>query len=269
MRRINELEPHPSLVTHDLLPKTEHLVEAQKKISLLSSDPLMVTRDGLIIDGHARWLNARHSNVDELPCIVCDLSPEEALEKILQIHDRKPWLNDFNRVRIALDLEPWFRKQARANQSNGGKGKASSKLTEDKRLDVRRQVAAAAGVCVGNVTKVKQIYSRTPSRELVQSLANGEIRIDPAWKMSTLSISEQKYALRNHVHKARPKRRGRRALATLPPRPDPPTVAILKGLKFLEWLLEQPEMSDQVAYLRALITKVRSTLLNRSSESNA
>jgi hypothetical protein len=76
--------------------------------------------------------------------------------------------NAFCRIFLALDLEPWLREKARLNQSAGGQNKGSSKLTEAQRVDVRSQIAAAAGVSVGNVTKVQQLITTAglqPSRK--------------------------------------------------------------------------------------------------------
>jgi hypothetical protein len=52
----------------------------------------------------------------------------------------------------------------------GGQNKGSSKLTEAERLDVRREIAAAAGVSVGNVSKVKRLKV-TAHPELLQDHA--------------------------------------------------------------------------------------------------
>jgi hypothetical protein len=57
-------------------------------------------------------------------------------------------------------------------------------LTEAERVDVRSEVAAAAGVSVGNVSKVKQLMIAPP--EIMQALLSGEISIHRAW----LSIEE-------------------------------------------------------------------------------
>jgi hypothetical protein len=89
-------------------------------------------------------------------------------------------MNDFVRILLALDLEPWFKEKARSNQQAGGRSKGSSKLTEAERLDVRSEIAAAAGVSVGNVSKVKQLIM-TAQPELVQALRSREVSIRRAW----------------------------------------------------------------------------------------
>jgi hypothetical protein len=96
---------------------------------------------------------------------------------------------------LALELEPGFKEKARANQRVGGQNKGSSNLTEAETLDVRRKIAAAAGVSVGNVTKVKQL-TITAHSEIVQALRTGEIRIHRAWQWSKLAAEKQREELR-------------------------------------------------------------------------
>src|ERR1019366_10568679 len=151
------LNPHPSLLKHDLMPTNERLLALEKLGEALFEQPLLITKQNLIVDGYARWLIARRQQRAMLLCFECQLTEQEALQRILQTHRRPEWLNAFSRVQLALDLEPWFRARALANQSAGGKGKGSSKLTEDRRLDCRKQIATITGVSTGNVTKVKQI----------------------------------------------------------------------------------------------------------------
>jgi hypothetical protein len=169
--------------------------------------PLLITRDNLIVDGYARWLIARRRQRATLLCIKCQLIEQEALQRILQTHGRQEWLNAFCRVQLALELEPWFRAQAQANQSAGGKQKGSSTLTEDRRVDCRKKIAADAGVSTGNVTKVKQILGSERAPQLIEVLRSGEIRIHRAWKLSKLPIAEQEAALGYQRFK---KRRGER-----------------------------------------------------------
>ena len=68
-------------------------------------------------------------------------------------------------------------------------------MTEAERLDVRSEIAAAAGVSVGNVSKVKQL-TVTAHSELLQALRRGEIRIHRAWRWSKASPEKQREALR-------------------------------------------------------------------------
>jgi hypothetical protein len=91
MRRTDSLNPHPSLADRGLLPSIERLQQLEKHPHALFKDPLLITKGSIIVDGHARWLSARHLQVMTLPCIECDLSEQEALERILQTQRHTQW----------------------------------------------------------------------------------------------------------------------------------------------------------------------------------
>lgn len=158
-------------------------------------EPLVITRDGTILDGYARWQLAELQGRSTLPCIEYKLTEAEALHWILQSHRRSNGLNDFIRILLALELEPGFKEKARANQRVGGQNKGSSNLTEAETLDVRYEIAAVAGVCTGNVSKVKQLMAAAHP-EIVQVLRRGEMSIDQAWRLSKESRDDQLKELR-------------------------------------------------------------------------
>jgi hypothetical protein len=80
---------------------------------------------------------------------------------------------------LALELEPRFKDRALSNQQLGGQIKGSSILTKADRIDVRAQIATAAGVSVGNVSKVKSVITAALP-EILEALRNGEITIHRA-----------------------------------------------------------------------------------------
>jgi len=125
------------------------------------------------------------------------VSEAEALQWLLRAHQRSSGLNAFNRILLALDLESTFQEKARSNQQAGGRFKGSSNLTEADKLDVRSEIAAAAGASVGNVSKVKHLLVAAHS-ELLEALRNGEISIHSAWLWSHATPEEQKEALWRH-----------------------------------------------------------------------
>ena len=192
--RLGELHPHPSSVRHHLAVPACKLSALAERADLAFQEPLVITQDGTIIDGHARWELARLQGRQTLRCIEYELTEAEALHWLLQRHRRSNGLNDFSRVLLALELEPWFKEKARANQRVGGEKKGSSKLTEAERLDVRSEIAGAAGVSAGNVSKVRQMTT-TAHAEVLQALRSGEIRIHRAWRWSKESPEEQREEL--------------------------------------------------------------------------
>jgi hypothetical protein len=111
------------------------------------------------------------------------------------------------------------------NQSAGGQHKASSNLTEAERVDVRSEVAAAAGVSLGNVTKVKQVLA-SACTELQDALRNGEISIHRAWLWREMSRENQRRALMQY----RGDKGVRKAVRTLISKHRPKTRASAENL---------------------------------------
>jgi hypothetical protein len=69
-------------------------------------------------------------------------------------------------------------------------------LTEAEKLDVRTEIAAAAGVSVGNVSKVKQLVTAA-GPELLKALRSSEISIHRAWNWSKSPLAKQEAGLRH------------------------------------------------------------------------
>ncbi|MBZ5534205.1 MAG: hypothetical protein LAO20_22495 [Acidobacteriia bacterium] len=192
--RPNELRPHPAYVRHHLSVSATKLSKVAEQGERALREPLFITQDHLILDGYARWELARQQGDGALPCVQFELSEAEALLWLLHKHRRADGLNAFSRILLALDLEPWLKEKARSNQQAGGQNKGSSKLTEAERLDVRSEIALAAGVSVGNLSKAKRLRSSAIS-ELLDALRSGEISIHRAWTWSQAAPADQREAL--------------------------------------------------------------------------
>ena len=192
---LDEIHPHPSYARHQLRVPACKLSALAERGDLAFQEPLVITQDGTIIDGHARWELARLQGRQTLRCIEYELSGAEALHWLLQRHRRSNGLNAFVRILLALELEPWFKEKARSNLRAGGQNQGLSKLAEAERLNVRSEVAAAAGARLTNVGKVKKLIM-TAAPEILQALLSGEISIHRAWLWSKASREEQREALR-------------------------------------------------------------------------
>jgi len=72
---MDELRPHPSYFRHGIAPasRLSSLAEAG---DVAFREPLLVTRDRMMLDGYARWDLARRRGVLALPCIEYDLSED-------------------------------------------------------------------------------------------------------------------------------------------------------------------------------------------------
>ncbi len=158
-RRVDELRPHSGFIRHKLAASIDKLSALATRGETAFQEPLLITQNGTILDGHARWELARRQGRHTLDCLEREMTEEDALLHLLQNHRGSAGLNHFTRILLALDLEPWFKMQARSNQQRGGLMKGSSNSTQAERLDVRAKIASAAGVSLGNVTKVSSSSS--------------------------------------------------------------------------------------------------------------
>jgi hypothetical protein len=192
--RVEELRLHPSYERQGLAVSPSRLSALAESGDFALHEPLMITRNRTIIDGYCRWELARRQGRTTVTCIEYDLTDEEALHWLLYRHRRVEGLNAFCRILLALDLEPWLREKAQSHQQLGGRRKGSSNLTEAERVDVRSEIAAAAGVSLGNVTKVKQVMTAACT-ELQDALRNGEVSIHRAWLWREMSSENQRRAL--------------------------------------------------------------------------
>ena len=190
-RAPEELHPHPVYL------KVRGPIRGSKgrqppSYSATLAEPVAITRAGLILDGYTRWQLAAREGRPSVACIEYELSDEQALTFMLEKHRRSDWLNDFCRILLALQLEPHWR--ARARQHQAGAGKLSSQLTKAGPIDVRAEIARAAGVGAGNVTKVKQLLE-TATPAVREALRRGEIRIHRAWQWRQLGADQQNQQL--------------------------------------------------------------------------
>lgn len=191
---VSELRPHASYVRWELSVPAFKLSALSELGDLAFYEPLVIASDRTILDGYARWQLALLQGRPTVTCIEYEVGEAEALHWLLQKHRRSSGLNDFSRILLALDLEPWFKEKARSNQQAGGQAKGSSNLTEAEKVDVRREIAAAACVSVGNVSKVKQLFA-TAHLDVLQALRCGDVRIHRAWLWSKLSRDRQREKL--------------------------------------------------------------------------
>jgi len=194
-RLVRELRPHQSYAKLLGLPSLQRLFELERLGEEAYAEPLLVTCDGIVLDGHVRLSLARKQGRTHLLCLEYALAGDaEVLPTIIAHHRGKAsTLNPFCRIVLALELEPTLRERARANQRLAGR-KLLSNLTKDERQHVRREVARVAGVSSGNVAKVKQILQGCVP-EVIRALKAGEISIHRAHGWRSLSPAEQKRAL--------------------------------------------------------------------------
>jgi len=98
--------------------------------------------------------------------------------------------NAFIRIRLALTLEPSLQQKALDNMRAGGKYKGSANLPEAQHIDVRQEIARAAGVGARNVSNVRTIL-QTAHPRLIEALRNSTLTINRAIQFCKLPRAEQ------------------------------------------------------------------------------
>jgi hypothetical protein len=193
MRSTSALREHPAYAELQLPVSPAQLAAIKQLGDLALQDPLLITREGVIIDGYARKAYADSKSVLTLPCVVFDIGEAEALRMMLSKHRRSAGWNDYNRIRLASRLKAGVRERARANQQAGGRFKGSANLTE---ANVRKEISDDAGVSQAQVAKFNQLHNSDP--EVLNALATGEIRIHRAWQWRELTPEQQREELRQY-----------------------------------------------------------------------
>jgi hypothetical protein len=176
---VEDLKPHPTYERNQINVPASQLSALIDLGDSAFLEPLLITREKIILDGYARWKLARRQSRSTLQCIEYDLNEEEALLWLLKRHRRSNGLSAYARVIIALELEPWLQNKAKKNQRLGGHAGGLSKLTEGQKVDVRSEIATVAGVSTGNVFKVKQLV-RLAHPEIRRALLARELSIHRA-----------------------------------------------------------------------------------------
>ena len=192
-RKVCDLRPWPGFeqARRSLAPqKLYAMAEAGEAVF---REPILVTHDGIILDGHARWIIARQQGRETLECFEHIFPTEEkALRFFLQRHTvHSDSLTPFSRVVLALELKPVLRERARGNQQTRSGGQLLSTLTEGRGIEVRQEIASLAQVSTGNVTKVAQTLS-SACPELLAALHQGEVSIHRAHQWSKLTPRKQR-----------------------------------------------------------------------------
>jgi len=181
--RVGDLRPHPSYARLGIkvpASRLNALLEMGEDAFLF---PLIVTSKGIVIDGYARLEVARLRGRATVECIEYDISEEEALRRLLLCHRPSPGLPPFSRIAMARGLAKSFKEKALHHQQAGGKSKGSSKLPQTEKVDVRKEIAAAAGVSGGTLSHALEVL-KNGDPEIVRALCDGEIKIDRAWRWS-------------------------------------------------------------------------------------
>jgi hypothetical protein len=179
VRSPEQLRMHRALEDLDCTGVIEEFSEAARLKEQSVPELILITTNGTILAGFGRWRLAVFEGRHEIHCFEYPLSEDESLQFILTCHQPRRGWNAFIRIRLALKLELYLQQRALDNMRAGGKYKGSANLPEAQHIDVRQEIARAAGVGARNVSNVRTILQTVHPR-LIEALQDGTLTINRA-----------------------------------------------------------------------------------------
>jgi len=152
VRSLEQLRLHRALEELGWIGLIDEFNDAARLTNPSVTEPILITTNGTILAGFGRWRAAVFNGRHEINCIEYPLTEDEALQFIIRHHQSERGWNAFVRIRLALTQEPYFQQRALDNMRAGGKYKGSANLPEAQHIDVRQEIASAAGVGARNVS---------------------------------------------------------------------------------------------------------------------
>ena len=154
-------------------------------------DALVVWK-GILVDGHNRYeiCNRTDKGFRTVPLERID-SRDGVMAWMLDNQLARRNFNDYQRGVLALKKEALLAVAAEKQKKGVSQNEdLSTNLSKGSAMDTRRDLAKAAGVSEGTLAKVKKI-EKSGVPELVEKALAGEVKIDVAAQIASLSNEEQ------------------------------------------------------------------------------
>lgn len=179
----------------DLVPSQSEQEYQSLKASIKAngfwtSNPIVVNKEGIILDGHHRYRACKELQVE--PITTAELFDDRLEEKLYIINNNltRRQLNSFQRIELALKSKPILEEIAKRNskanlkQNNNNNNNHHSHLPSVRIQTVGRvdqEIGKLAGVGKDTVRKVETILQKTPD-ELLDSARKGQWTIHRLYK---------------------------------------------------------------------------------------
>lgn len=147
------------------------------------SDPIVLTRDGLLLDGRNRLLACALGRVEPR---FTTYNGNDPTQYVLQHNLHRRDLNVGQRAMIALAAEALFAEEAKERQRVHGwtaPGRVSTLVAELPPLKSREQAAKSVGVSARAVQQAKAVKRDAP--DLAEQVQAGDMALDAAAKIAT------------------------------------------------------------------------------------
>lgn len=141
-------------------------------------NPIIVTNDNTIIDGHHRHRIALKYNLP-IPIKVMNFNNRSDTELwIIKNQFSRRNLSKYERGLLALKLKPIIAASAKENQGKRTDLTSVQNLTN---VDTKKEIAKIAEISHGTLAKIEKIDNEATD-EMKQSILNGKLSIDKAYK---------------------------------------------------------------------------------------
>lgn len=223
-------------------------------------DPVVVwLGHQILVDGHNRidiWKTAYNSDHDRAPDIVEKTfkDRDDARGWIIRNQLGRRNLTDAQRVQLALMLKPELEAKAKANQqARKGNQRGTSCQNSDnlknehgmlvETIDVKREIAKAAGVSHDTVAKVSKVLD-TGTPELQGAMLAGSVSVNTAAKAAALPTAKQSEVVKAAAESASPKKAAAKAVKQV-------ATVTTESVDSRSW-----HVSDDVSKIRNLFMKL-------------
>ena len=99
---VDQLRPHPAYASLGIAIAAPELSALIERGDTAFQEPLLITRECIVVDGYDRWELAKRQGRPTLPCFEYDLSEQEALVWLLQKLRPSRGVNNFCRILLEI-----------------------------------------------------------------------------------------------------------------------------------------------------------------------
>ncbi len=190
--RMEDLKPHPeNAVIYGQDQFDIKMMESIRKHGI--KEPLVVTKDRVIISGHRRWCAALKllPEGSELPCRIVEFADELEEREALIVHNQHREKTLSQRMKEASELDRI--EGERAKRRRGARTDIPAILPEGSKAEfgeTREKVAEKIGMKPRTYGKAKKVFEAAEAgdakaQEMVKKLDDGEVSIDKAHREVT------------------------------------------------------------------------------------
>jgi len=185
-----KLIPHPKneeIYEHPTGESWASFLESVRVSGIL--EPIVVTRDWIIVSGHRRWLAAKELGLSTVPCSVRHYASEDDILHALVEYNRHRVKTIREIMKEATLIQEVEERAAKVRQVSASWGTVKENLPEQDATakgQTRDKVAAAIGMSGRTYDKLRYITDKGATnnkvRELIDRIDKGESSIDSVFK---------------------------------------------------------------------------------------